>query len=129
MFSASDPSEPYKARAIRTLLLVDDDLIVLRAHRRLLRHVGFEVHEANGPSAALVALEMWTFALVVSDLRMPEHDGLWVLREVRDRQPAAVRVLCTGLDVDLGEHLGSGLVNGVLPKPFDRVEAMKVLCL
>ncbi len=79
----------------RHLLLVDDEVNVLRALSRLLRGQGYQIHTANGPRAALPILEQFPVGVVVSDQRMPEMDGTEFLARVRERWPDTVRILLT----------------------------------
>jgi len=50
----------------------------------------------NGGKAALDALEERDFDIVVSDLRMPQMDGVALLQEVRKRSPRTVRISLSG---------------------------------
>lgn len=78
------------------VLFVDDEPNVLDAMRRNLR--GFvEVVTAQGAKLGLetVAAQV-PFAVVVSDLRMPEIDGVEFLRRMHERSPDTVRILLTG---------------------------------
>jgi EAL domain-containing protein (putative c-di-GMP-specific phosphodiesterase class I)/ActR/RegA family two-component response regulator len=78
------------------LLVVDDDEQLLRAHRRLLVHHGYDVTTAVDGSAAMLALEQATFDVIVSDIDMPEMDGIRLLERVRARDLDVPVVLVTG---------------------------------
>jgi len=77
------------------ILCVDDEPRVLEA---LDNHLSmtWEVETATSARAALRILEDRTFAVVVSDMRMPEINGAAFLGQVRERFPNTVRVLLTG---------------------------------
>lgn len=78
------------------ILCVDDEPHVLDALARILRR-HFDVTVAVGGPAGLSAIEQSEpFAVVVSDQRMPEMDGVSFLATVRERSPDAVRILLTG---------------------------------
>ncbi len=80
----------------RRILCVDDEPNVLEALERTLGAT-FEVSLANGGRAALEAIEKrGDFAVIVSDMRMPEMDGATLLAAVAARSPYTVRVLLTG---------------------------------
>jgi len=80
-----------------TLLLVDDDSIVTRTLEALLRaETQFDVVSFNRPTDALESLAKLKFDLVLSDFLMPELDGVTFLKQVRELQPEATRILLTG---------------------------------
>ena len=78
------------------ILVVDDEPAVLMTVRALLQLEGYEVDAAPGGAAALEAVRRTHYDLVLTDLKMPEVDGLAVLAEVRDRSPHTVTVVMTG---------------------------------
>ncbi len=77
------------------VLCVDDERNVLDGLRRTLRH-DFDVEVASSGKAGLLLLDRETFAVVVSDLRMPEMDGIEFLTRARVRSPDSTRILLTG---------------------------------
>lgn len=78
------------------ILCVDDEARVLEGLALLLRRQ-FEVHSAVGGAPALAILERdQDFAVIVSDIRMPNMDGITFLSHARKIAPDAVRVLLTG---------------------------------
>ena len=87
------PRPPALAAKPR-LLCVDDEPRVLEALRDILRR-SFEVHVATSPREALALLrrEPRSFAVVISDMRMPEMAGPIFLREARRCAPTAVRIV------------------------------------
>lgn len=80
----------------RRVLCVDDDENILRAFERNLR-LHFEIETAVGPTRGLAAVqERGPYAVVVSDLRMPEMDGIQFLAAVRKLAPDSVRLILSG---------------------------------
>ena len=82
---------------MKRILLLDDEGNVLNALQRLLRQ-HFRANELRiettvDPFAALSRLHETPFALVISDFRMPAMNGLEFLKQARDIQPHAVRVV------------------------------------
>jgi len=78
------------------ILFVDDEANVLAAFQRQLRRE-FRINTALGGEQALRVMEQHgPFAAVVSDMRMPEMDGVQFLAEVRRRAPDTIRVMLTG---------------------------------
>ena len=79
------------------VLFVDDEPDLLAAVVRNLRSEHFDVVTAPGGAAALQLLRNdGPFAVIVSDLRMPEMDGVTLLQHARKLFPDTVRVLFTG---------------------------------
>jgi CheY-like chemotaxis protein len=80
----------------RKVLCVDDEENVLRAFERNLR-LHFEIETAAGPLAGLAAIaQRGPYAVVISDLRMPEMDGIQFLSAVRKQSPDSVRLILSG---------------------------------
>ncbi len=77
------------------ILVVDDEPSARHTLALLLRKRGHRVREADGLTAALSGLAHEVFDLVLTDLRMPDGDGLDVLRAVRARRQDTPVVLVT----------------------------------
>jgi putative two-component system response regulator len=79
-------------------LIVDDDPDVRRSLVRVLRALGVAASEAANGQAALAALqESGEVPLIVSDIYMPEMDGLTLLKEVVRRYPDTAVLMLTGV--------------------------------
>lgn len=68
-----------------TILIVDDDPLVLARLREIVAGEGYVVHTAAGGIEALQSLERLSPSIVVSDLNMPELGGLDLCRRIRER--------------------------------------------
>src|SRR5437660_4230327 len=79
-----------------TVLVVDDDRAVRDVLSAVLREEGYPVRQASSADAALQMLRGDDLPLVLCDMKMPEHDGLWLLGEVLRRHPHAAVVMLTG---------------------------------
>lgn len=80
---------------LRVLLVDDDDdFRNLLAERLRMRHL--EISAARSGPEAIAAIERQGFDVVVLDLRMPEMDGIEVLRRIKEIQPRVEVVLLTG---------------------------------
>jgi putative nucleotidyltransferase with HDIG domain len=80
----------------RRLLVVDDDESVRRIVAAILKDEGYETTTAPSAQEALVVLQQQSFALVITDIKMPEHDGLWLLSELRRDHPEVAVIMMTG---------------------------------
>jgi DNA-binding response OmpR family regulator len=65
------------------ILVVDDEVDFLDTYRRLFTRHGFRVVAASSRAAAFAALGLDPFALVIADLRLPDGDGIEVVRRAR----------------------------------------------
>jgi len=103
----------------RRVLVVDDEADFLATYERLLRRQGYEVLMATSRAAGLAALDGEPPHLVISDLRLPDGDGLDVVRAARAaREPVPV-IVVTGYPSD--ETRRAALAAGAaifLAKPF-----------
>lgn len=78
------------------ILCVDDDVNILEGYRRQLRKE-FSLEIAVGPTEGLQVLTtQGPFSVVVSDLQMPEMNGIQFLSKVRELSPDTTRLLLTG---------------------------------
>ncbi|MBN2233272.1 MAG: response regulator [Deltaproteobacteria bacterium] len=80
----------------RLVLFVDDEERVLRSLRRGLLDSPYTGVFATGGREALEILAREPVEVLVTDMRMPEMNGLELLREVRRRHPAVVRMVLSG---------------------------------
>jgi two-component system NtrC family sensor kinase len=78
------------------VLVVDDDQFALRSMAKVLGGESYQVVTAASGSQAIDLLKQDTFDLVLTDLKMPEVDGLEVLRQAREIAPQAVVLILTG---------------------------------
>jgi len=103
----------------KKILLVDDEPNVLQGYKRHLRKA-YDLELAVGGDAALAALkEKGPFAVVISDMQMPEMSGVELLAKVRDKYEHTVRIMLTG-NADQGtaaEAVNEGSIFRFLNKP------------
>lgn len=101
------------------ILFVDDEAPLLDSFRAMLRR-RFDVCTALGPEQGLKAIQgPEHFAVVVSDLKMPDMDGIAFLERVRELSPDTVRMMLTGFaDVEVAmDAVNKGQVFRFLTKP------------
>lgn len=78
------------------VILIDDDSDLLKATRQTLELAGFAVSAFSSASEALAGLRASFAGVVVSDIRMPEMDGLQLFDHVVDLDPDIPVILITG---------------------------------
>jgi CheY-like chemotaxis protein len=97
-----------------SVLLVDDNADGLLVRRALLEEQGFDVHSAENGEEGLKLFELRTFAVVVTDYRMPVMGGLELIRRIRaSLKPLTPIVLLSGFVEPLGltqENTGADAV-------------------
>ncbi len=111
------------------ILLVDDDNNILDGYRRSLRRE-FEMETApSGREALKLIAEAGPYAVVVSDMRMPEMDGIQLLSMIRAQSPDTIRIMLTGnADMDTAiDAINEGAIFRFLNKPCSKEAMAKTL--
>src|SRR6185503_11499164 len=105
--------------AMARILIVDDEARLGRVLVEMLEGAGHDVAHADGGAAAIVRIAAGDLDIVVSDLRMPQVDGMAVLGEVRRVSPGTDVVLMTAHATaqNAVEAMKQGAVD-YLVKPF-----------
>ena len=120
--SSALPDHPVPRDASsRTVLVVDDEKGVRDLMNRWLQAGGHAVTLAADATEALAVMKAQPAAVVLCDIRMPGHDGLWLADRIRHAYPETAIIMATGVhDAEAAAaSLGAGLV-GYLTKPFGR---------
>lgn len=78
------------------ILVVDDEPIVLKSCRLVLEADGFTVLTADTVREALTVLDREAPELLLVDVKMPVLDGMYFLRQVRERQPGLPVIVMSG---------------------------------
>ncbi len=110
------------------ILIVDDDPLIRQGLERLLTRQGYQVTSADSVAAARLLLARGGFDLVLTDLQMPDEDGLVLLREIRQRFPTLPAVMLTAhgtMDVVV-QAMRAG-ANDFLTKPYTMGELLSIV--
>ena len=78
------------------LLIVDDEEVVRHSHLRSLASTGCTARVAEDGKTALDVMERDPFDVVLLDLRMPDIDGMDILKTIKNRWPDCEVVVITG---------------------------------
>jgi len=78
------------------ILIVDDEEVVRLSHLRSLAGTDCYAKAAEDGHEALRVMEQHPFDVILLDLRMPDLDGLDVLKTIKDRWPESEVVIITG---------------------------------
>lgn len=105
--------------------IVDDDRSIRWVLEKALTKAGFEVRSFEHPTDLLKALQSYEPAVIVSDIRMPEMDGLSLLGKIHEIQPELHVIIMTAhSDLDSAVKAYDVGAFEYLPKPFDLQEAV-----
>ncbi|MBC8239835.1 MAG: response regulator [Alphaproteobacteria bacterium] len=120
-------TQDYRAK----ILLVDDDPLVSATLSAILQRANYAVVTAADGNACLSELQSQEFDLVITDIMMPEKDGIETIVEIRKLNPSQKIVAISGgsLSVDLdyldfADKLGA---NGILPKPINSEQLLTMV--
>jgi two-component system, NtrC family, response regulator HydG len=125
MTDPSHPAAPATVAPAGRLLVVDDQKNMRATTAMVLRQAGYQVDEAEDGAAALKRLEGDGYDVVLTDLRMPNIDGMEVLRTVRQVAPETEVIVMTayGTIASAVEAIRRGAYD-FLAKPFKEDELL-----
>ncbi len=114
-----------------TILLVDDDESVREMLKTALRRFRHSVIDASSAKEALARFKPGVIDVVVTDILMPDEDGLTVIRKLRDGESDVKIVAISGGGkagpdnyLNLARALGA---DRVIPKPFSINELIGIV--
>ena len=117
------------------ILLIEDDKLVMRSLQRVLDARGHNITTAGNGLEAEHALDNQTFDLIITDILMPQMDGIQVIMKTRHENKLTTPILAIsgGGRADAANYLESAQELGadeILKKPFTNellLEAVKRL--
>ncbi|HID96778.1 MAG TPA: sigma-54-dependent Fis family transcriptional regulator, partial [Thermodesulfobacteriaceae bacterium] len=110
------------------ILIVDDDPNIRDGSSQVLSRAGYDVSEASTGAEALSLVDRFEFDLILLDLKMPDVNGLDLLRNIRenDQQVPVVMITAYGTIQNAVEAMRLG-ADDFLPKPFEPDELRMVV--
>ncbi|HEY0708962.1 MAG TPA: sigma-54 dependent transcriptional regulator [Polyangia bacterium] len=121
---AGDVTAPTRAR----ILVVDDDPAMGEFLREELVHEGFDVEVAISGRAGIERVKQGGIELIVSDVKMPDLDGLDLLREVREVHPTPYVVTITAFgSIDTAIRAVKLGAYDYITKPFEIEQLVLVI--
>jgi len=103
----------------RNILVVDDEPQITRVLKTTLSSQGYGIRTAADGTQALQEMKSWTPDLVITDLRMPNMDGLQLCRAIRAESRVPIIVLSVkGEETIKVESLDAG-ADDYITKPFN----------
>ncbi|MBU1161243.1 MAG: response regulator [Proteobacteria bacterium] len=110
----------FPQKAVRAeILVIDDEVAVNNNVRKILSKNDFHVDQAVTKAEALEKIEQKAYALVVLDLKIPEVNGLDLLKAIRDKRPETMVIIITGYaSIETAVEASRMGAVDYLPKPF-----------
>ena len=101
------------------ILVMEDDLNVAKGLEMVLSEEGYQVNLAGTGALAMKAFREKKFDLLVADLRLPDINGMEVIKQVKEQEPDTEVIVITGYGTTATavEAMKIG-VHDFLPKPF-----------
>ena len=112
------------------ILVVDDEELARFTIREILTKAGHEIEEAENGKQAIERQKAESFDLIVTDIVMPEKDGVKMIAELKQDDPAPIIILAisaggpTG-DADFLKRAFSAGADNILAKPFSEEELVQ----
>ncbi len=111
-----------------TVLVVDDEQIILDSVRKHLRKDNYTVHTVLTAREALDRFKSDRIDIVLTDLMMPEMDGLELMAELKQDHPNTPVIMITGYaTIDSARQANQLGAFDYLAKPFTKSELLAVL--
>lgn len=102
------------------ILLIDDEEGLCRMLEAVLGDEGYEVRAYNRPVAAVEAFNAGRYDLVVTDIKMPEMNGIEVLQKIKEKDPAIPVIVITAYaTVDMSISAMRKGAYDMVTKPFE----------
>ena len=113
---------------MKKILLVDDDPFIIESTTIVLEDSGYEVSAAHNGDEALDLLASKTYDLMITDVVMPQKDGIEVLLNVKRRYPdLKVMVISGGGRLNVTNYLETAQhmdAAATLAKPFNNKDLL-----
>jgi CheY-like chemotaxis protein len=125
------PTSLDRPPPMASVLVIDDDPVTRTVVRAILESVGHTVSEADNGHTGLVIFYAISPDLVITDIFMPQKDGIETIRELRRTNPE-IKIIALSGDVRFD---GPGILNAahllgadqVIEKPFRNDELVRIV--
>ena len=111
-----------------SVLIVDDETFIRQILARIVSREGYQVRQACDGHDALDRLSQASCDIVISDIKMPNMDGIALLSEIKSRHPEISVILITAYagEYSAQDALRAG-ADAFIAKPFKNVEIAETL--
>ncbi|MFH1742855.1 MAG: response regulator, partial [bacterium] len=112
-------------KELAKLLVVDDEESIGKMLSRILSHEGYVCSAVQSAKEALAELEREDYSLVISDISMPEMNGVQLLELIAEKDQETAVIMLTGLpDLDTAIHCLKIGAYDYLSKPINTEELL-----
>ena len=110
------------------ILVIDDEPVVLNSCRKVLEEDGFDVYLVPSADEALKAMKKEVFDLLLVDVKMPKHDGIYLMQKVKEKWPDVPIIVMSGYPtpdtITDGAKMGA---DAFIAKPFTPDELLETI--
>jgi CheY-like chemotaxis protein len=111
----------WRQRPMPYVLVVDDEESIRKLLTRWLSGWGYEAKEAGNANEAIERMTAEPAAIILCDVMMPVHDGIWLAEQVRARWPqTAVIMASSAQDMETVMRMRKQGAVDYVTKPFGR---------
>lgn len=106
----------------KRILLIDDDLELCQELAEILRDEDYDVKNTSSPLEGKTLIDKDVFDIVILDFKMPDLNGLELLKIIKTKNPKTSVFFITGkpfIEKLLQEQNLADLVSGIISKPFN----------
>lgn len=117
----------------KDILIIDDEELITKSLLKLLSNEGYNVTVVRNGRDALEKVKVKSFDLIISDIKMPDLDGIETIRQIRGeliksgRKPIPEIVITGYADKDKYESAMDLKVSDYIYKPFERDNFLKII--
>ena len=110
------------------ILVVDDENIVLESCQAILEVEGFEVILVPSADKAIEEMKNDNFTLLLIDVKMPKHDGMYLMKKIKEQWPGIPIIVMSGYYTTetIKEAFEMGAAK-FIAKPFEPDELVKTV--
>jgi DNA-binding NtrC family response regulator len=104
----------------KSILVIDDEAMILDAIKVIFEAMGIEVHTESDPVQGTQKALDRDYDLVLTDIRMPRRNGAEIVEAIMAKKPLSRVLVITGYSNDpLAERAMAAGAIGLLKKPFE----------
>lgn len=116
---------------MKTILIIEDDHHILLMIKRMLEPLGYEIKLASDGMEGMEMFRDFKVDLVITDIIMPEKEGLEIIREMRRERPKLkIIAMSGGGKISADNYLETAKIFGaeiILEKPFTRKQMVSAV--